>query len=128
MLFLSVYHLFANYSCSLFLSRHYSLFCSQPFCKHYRCLLAVYSEDLQTATSQKADWINTNCCLFVLPYYSVKFSVERTFLKWKPRVPNFSWILSRVSTHILVYSSCVLLLLVYLEDVRWICKCGFAYC
>ena len=46
---------FASHAYSLFLSHDYSIFCSQTFCKHYTYSLDLHKEELQAATSLKAD-------------------------------------------------------------------------
>ena len=118
LLFYSAYNLFASNTYSLFFSHNYSLFFSHPYS------LDLHSEELQTATSHKAEWILTNS----LPDLSTSFICAHLQSAECSLSKRFAFLPSRelysdslyMCILILVCPSC-LLLLVYLEGVRCIC-------
>ena len=91
---------------SIFFSHNYSLFCSQPFCKHYTYSLDLHNGDFQTTMQVHTRLIKLPLTLacFVLPFYIRTPSVCRTFTNQKVRVIAFSRTLLRPLVYVYSYT------------------------
>ena len=120
-LFISAYNVFVSYICLLFFSHNCSLLCSQPsFVSANLYSSDLYSEEVQTVTSHKADWITTDHCPLCLALlYTHVFNLQ-TVVKVED---SLSRLLQKSCMCILILDCLTcLLLLVYLEGVRCICE------
>ena len=109
---------------SLFLAHNYSLFCSQPFCKHCTYSSDLHNHDLQTP----------NVPQFWLNYYWLSSAMSCPFIVQQDQPNERSWT-GRFAYSVLensIATACIcafsvchlcLLLLVCLDRVLCICKC-----